>query len=112
LGGFTGQLMTLSGLAFGSIMAAFGLLATFGTKIVFSYLVGRWILSKSSQTDSDNYWAHFGALALGAFLFELVRIVPVLGWLFAAIVAIIGIGAFFFVLKDKFNNRNSAVTPA
>jgi cytoskeletal protein CcmA (bactofilin family) len=112
LGGFTSQLISFTGLTFTGILAVFGLLVTFGTKIVFSYLVGRWVLSKGSQTSTDNYWMHFGALALGAFFYELVRVVPILGWLFVAIVATIGIGAFFFMLLDKLNTKKTEVTPA
>ena len=112
LGAFTGELMAISGLTFAGILTAFGLLVSFGTKIVFSYLVGRWILDKGSQLSFESYWNHFGALALGAFLFAVIRIVPVLGWLVMVVFAVIGTGAFFVLLRNRFTPKQTEITPA
>ena len=111
-GTFAGELIAFTGIGFTGVLAAFGLLVTYGTKIVFSYLVGRWILDKGSQVNFESYWHHFGALALGAFLYEVLRIVPFFGWLLAVILAIIATGAFFFVLRDNFRKQPVEVTPA
>jgi cytoskeletal protein CcmA (bactofilin family) len=101
-GTFTGTLMSLGWLSFSGLMAVFGLLVSYGTKIVLGYLVGRWILEKTSENGFENYWRHFAALALGVFIYEVLRAVPVFGWLLAVIVIVIGTGAIFFVLRDKF----------
>jgi cytoskeletal protein CcmA (bactofilin family) len=105
LGSFTGTLMSFSGLLFSGLMLVFGLLVGYGTKIVLGYLVGRWILEKSSENGFENYWRHFGALALGLFLYEVLRVVPVFGWLVATIVIVIGTGALFFVLRNAFQHK-------
>jgi cytoskeletal protein CcmA (bactofilin family) len=112
IGAFTGELIAFTGIGFTGLLAVFGLLVTFGTKIVFSYLVGRLILERGSQFDFESYWHHFGALALGAFLYMVLRMIPVIGWLMMAILAVIGTGAFFFVLRDKFRKQPVEVTPA
>ena len=111
-GAFTSELITFTGLGFSGVLAVFWLLATFGAQITFSYMFGRWILDKGSSLSFENYWHHFGALALGAFLYEVVRVIPVFGFVLAVVLGIIGIGAFFFVLRNKFRKEPVEVTPA
>lgn len=112
LGAFTGELIAISGLTFAGLQTAFGLLVSFGTKIVFSYLIGRWILERGSQASFESYWNHFGALALGALLFEVIRLVPVLGWLTMAIFTVIGIGSFLVLLRNRLTRKETEITPA
>jgi cytoskeletal protein CcmA (bactofilin family) len=112
LGAFTGELLAIGGLVFAGLQTAFGLLVSYGTKIVFSYLIGRWILDKGSQLSFESFWNHFAALALGAFLFEVIRIVPVLGWLVMAIFTVIGIGAFFVLVRNRLTRKQTEITPA
>jgi cytoskeletal protein CcmA (bactofilin family) len=112
LGAFTGELLAIGGLIFAGLQTTFGLLVSFGTKIVFSYLIGRWILDKGSQLSFESFWNHFAALALGAFLFEVIRIVPVLGWLVMAVFTVIGIGAFFILVRNRLTRKPSEITPA
>lgn len=112
LGAFTGELIALSSLTFAGILTVFGLLVSFGTKVVLSYLVGRWILDRGSQLTFESYGNHFAALALGAFLFEVLRLVPVLGWLTMAVFAVIGTGAFFVLLRNRLTRKQTDITPA
>jgi cytoskeletal protein CcmA (bactofilin family) len=112
LGAFTGELMAVGALVFAGLQTAFGLLVSFGTKIVFSYLIGRWILDKGSQLSFNTFWNHFAALALGAFLFEVIRIVPVLGWVVMAVFTVIGIGAFFVLVRNRLTRKQTETTPA
>lgn len=107
-GAFTGELIAFTGISFSALLAVFGLLVTFGAQITFSYLFGRWILEKGSQLSFENFWHHFGALALGAFLYEAVRVIPVFGFLLAVVLGMIGIGALFFVLRDRFRKEPAA----
>ena len=93
-------------------LVTFGLLVSFGTKIVFSYLVGRWILDRGSQVSFESYWNHFAALALGALLLQVIRLVPVIGWLATVILTVIGVGAFFVLVRSRLTRKQTEITPA
>ncbi len=101
LGNLTGTLITLSGVTFTGVLAVFGLLAGLGSKIVVGYLVGRWLLEKLTKLSFEGYWHHFAALATGAFLYEVVRAIPVFGFFAMLVVVLIGTGAFFVLIRDS-----------
>ena len=63
---------------------------------------------KVSKLSFENYWHHVVALVTGIFLYEIVRIIPVLGWLMMAIVVVIGTGAFFAMIKNALQGKKSS----
>jgi hypothetical protein len=100
LGSLTGEMITISSFSFFGVLALFGILAGLATKVVIGYLVGRWILEKINQLSFESYWHHAGALTIGVFLYEVVRTIPFIGWLFMVVVVVIGMGAFTVLVKD------------
>ena len=108
LGGLTGELISVSSLLFLALTTAFGLLTSLGAKIVVAYLVGRWLVDLVSKVSFEEYWQHFVALATGLFLYELLRVIPFFGWFVQAIVVLIGVGAFFVLIKNVLR-RNPAL---
>ena len=57
----------------------------------------------------EDYWHHFAALAVGLFLYELLRVIPFFGWIVQAVVVLIGTGAFFVLIRNAL--RKSPVLP-
>ena len=92
-------MITISGFSFFGATALFGMLAGLATKVVIGYLVGRWLLDKASNLSYENYWHHVAALAVGVFLYEMLRAIPVAGFLIMLVVVVIGTGAFFVLIK-------------
>jgi len=105
LGSLAGEIFTISSFSFFGLTTLFGMLAGLATKVVIGYLVGRWILGKLSALSFENYWHHTGALAVGVFLYELLRIIPFFGFLLMIVVVVIGTGAFFVLIKDALQRK-------
>jgi hypothetical protein len=105
LGSLTGEMITLSGFSFFGLTSLFGILTGLVTKVVIGYLVGRWLLEKTSQLSFDSYWHHTGALALGVFLYEVLRAIPVAGFVVMLVVVVIGTGAFFVMIKNALQKK-------
>ena len=51
---------------------------------------------------SGSGWANFGALALGMFIYEILRVIPFFGWLLSVVVTIVGLGAIAIVLRNRY----------
>ena len=101
LGGLTGPAIQLGGLSLGAMLVAFGLAASFVTKLIFSYLVGAAILERTTPDFFAGKWGDFTAVVLGVLLYEIVRTIPFLGALVAAVVILLGLGAIFLWLRDQ-----------
>ena len=99
--GLTSTAIQLGGLSIGAILAAFSLAAFFVTKIVFGYLVGAAILERTAPDFFAGKWGAFTSLVLGVFLYEVVRALPLLGFIVAVMVILLGLGAIFLWLRDK-----------
>ena len=99
-GTLTGQMIGLSTFSFFGFTTVFSLLTGLVTKVVVGYMVGRWLLGKMTSMTYESFWHHFAALALGVFLYEVLRAIPVFGWLVAAAVILIGTGAIFSLVRD------------
>lgn len=106
LGSLTGEMITISGFSFFGFTALFGMLAGLATKVVVGYLVGRWLLSKTSKLSYESYWHHVGALALGVFLYEVFRAIPIAGFFMMLVVVVIGTGAIFVLLKNALQKKS------
>ena len=110
LGSFAGEMISISSFTFFGGLTLFGLLAGVATKILIGYLVGRLILEKTSKPSFENYWTHVGALAIGVFLYELLRAIPFIGWLFMVVVVVIGTGAFAVMISNAIRKKPVTTT--
>jgi cytoskeletal protein CcmA (bactofilin family) len=71
------------------------------TKAVVGYLGGRMILKQFAPKMVPGFWTDFAGLALGVFIYELLRSIPVLGWFFGIVVILIGLGAIYHALRTQ-----------
>jgi cytoskeletal protein CcmA (bactofilin family) len=93
----------IGGSILGLLISTFLFALTLVSIVVVSYLVGRWILLRFSEREVETAWFAFGALALGAFIYEILRAIPLgLGWFVSLLVAIFGIGYIVLTVRDMY----------
>lgn len=98
LGGLADAVAGIGFSSFGLALAVFVLLVHFGSKLVVAFVGGEWILQKIWPKQADSkLWP----LVLGAFLYVLLRGIPVLGWFLGVAVTITGMGAMWLLLREK-----------
>jgi cytoskeletal protein CcmA (bactofilin family) len=82
------------------------------TKVVVGYLGGRMILRQLAPKMVAGFWTDFAGLAVGVFLYELLRSIPILGWFFGIVVILIGLGAIYHALRTRKPAEPVAPEPA
>jgi hypothetical protein len=78
------------------------------SKLVVSYWAGRFILSRANMNPASR-WTHFGYLALGLLVFEVLRAIPIFGFVLTVVVMLFGLGVMLALLVDR---RRGVVEPA
>jgi cytoskeletal protein CcmA (bactofilin family) len=78
--------------------AIFMLFFSYGSKIIIAHLVGRSILNRLSEKAASN---NAFSLLLGLIIYVLLRSIPVLGWVLAALVTALGLGAIWWVYRQR-----------
>ena len=102
LGQLFGDILGIGGSTLALIFLIFTFVLSIVTKAIVAFLGGRWILDRLMSDFSGSSWANFGALALGMFIYEILRVIPFLGWLLSVVVTIIGLGAIAIVLRNRY----------
>lgn len=96
----------------GLFMAGFGLLVSYGSKILVSYLVGSLLLKwLAPKYKGGPFWP----LVIGLLLYTFLRAIPLgFGLLVGLVTTLIGIGAMWLVVRDSkiFKKSDSEATPA
>jgi len=98
------------GLGFASLTLAgtvFTMLVIYASKLVVAYLVGRWIL-KGIAPQTRAAQMPFWALAIGVLLYAILRSLPFVGWIFALITILFGLGAIWLAYLSWRNSRRNA----
>ena len=98
LGQLAGPVLTLGFLLLGLATAVFFIAGLLAAKSIFGHLVGSRILQSSVE---DSGWGVLLILLVGLLLYEVVALVPFLGWLVALVVILLGWGAMAGVLWIK-----------
>jgi hypothetical protein len=98
LGQLAGPILALGFLLIGLATAFFFVAACLGAKAIFGHLVGKRLLQSSTE---DKGWGFALILLVGLLLYEVVRLIPILGWLVAAAVILLGLGAMAGALYFK-----------
>jgi cytoskeletal protein CcmA (bactofilin family) len=98
LGYLVGPILTLGFLLLGLATAVFFIAGCMAAKSIVSHLVGSAILRASVE---DKGWGMVLILLVGLLLYEIVALVPFLGWLVAAVVIFLGLGAMAGALWIK-----------
>jgi cytoskeletal protein CcmA (bactofilin family) len=105
LGSLAGTVLSLGGIAFWTL---FGLIFWMISKAIFAFLIGHSLVERVSPEALDGRWGILFALVPGLLLYELVRVIPLLGHLTALIVILMGVGSVFLVMRTAWQNRSKA----
>lgn len=108
LGSLAGTVLSLGGLSIAGFWAIFGLIFWMISKIVFAYLIGHSLVERVSPEAIDGSWGLLLALSIGLLLYEIARAIPILGFAFAIVVILIGLGSVFRVLWSTWQERGKA----
>ncbi len=97
LGELSKVVLTVGFSSLALIMAAFGLLVSYGSKIVVAYMVGklliRWLAPKF---ENQPIWP----MIIGVLLYTFLRAIPVFGLAIGIFVTLIGIGSMWLAYRD------------
>ncbi|NOQ40475.1 MAG: hypothetical protein GQ562_09175 [Anaerolineales bacterium] len=97
LGELSRVILTVGFSSLALIMAAFGLLVSYGSKILVAYMVGklliRWLAPKF---EDQPIWS----MILGVLLYTFLRAIPYVGFTIGVFVTLIGIGAMWLAYRD------------
>ena len=109
LGELAGVILTVGFSSLALILAGFGLLVSYGSKLVVSYLVGklliRWL---APQYENQPIWS----MLLGVLIYTFMRSIPFFGFVIGIFVTLIGIGAMWLVYRDHTSPDQAAAESA
>lgn len=97
LGELSRVILTIGFSSLGLIMAGFGLLVSYGSKLVVSFLVGTLLMKWLAPDHADKpIWA----MLIGVFLYTFLRAIPFVGLVLGITVTLMGIGAMWLTYRD------------
>lgn len=99
-GDLFGDILGLGGTTLALAVTGFLFVLSLVTKAIVAFWGGQLILTRLAPQTQTGRRANFWALAAGALIYEILRLIPVLGWLLAVIVTLVGLGAIYFVLRE------------
>lgn len=106
-----GTILSLGGASLWLVVVAFFFVFSLVTKAIVAFLGGRLILTRLAPQMQPGGQTDFLSLALGAFIYEILRAIPLgLGWLIAVVVTLIGLGALYLMLRGE-KPPSDVVTP-
>jgi cytoskeletal protein CcmA (bactofilin family) len=111
LGELVGTIASLGGLVIAAAVALFSFAMWVGSKAVFGHFAGKTLLERASPATLAGRWGAFIALAIGVLIYEVVRFIPILGWLLALGVILFGLGAILVVFWPKRAEPAPAAAP-
>ena len=98
LGELSRVILTVGFSSLGLIMAGFGLLVSYGSKLIVSYLVGRLLIKWLAPKYADQpIWP----MVVGVFLYTFLRAIPFIGLVVGFAATLIGIGAMWLTYRDQ-----------
>jgi cytoskeletal protein CcmA (bactofilin family) len=97
LGELSKVILTVGFSSMALIMAGFGLLVSYGSKLVVSFMVGRLLIRwLAPQYEDQPVWS----MLLGVLIYTFLRSIPIFGFVIGLFVTLIGIGAMWLVYRD------------
>ncbi len=96
-----GRIATLGGGTIYLSVATFLFVVALVTKMVVALLVGKTVLNQIASQTMEGRWGSAIALLVGVLIYELIRAIPLLGWLVGILVTIVGLGAIYLTIRPQ-----------
>jgi len=100
LGQLSGHIAGLGGTGLALVSSVFFFAAGLVTKAVVALLGGRLTFERIAPATLEGRWGSFWALAVGALIYEILRGIPVFGWLVWVAVILVGLGAIYTAVRE------------
>ncbi len=71
------------------------------TKMVVAFLVGKTVLDRLAPQTMEGRWGSAIALLVGVLIYEVIRAIPLLGFLVGILVTIVGLGAIYLTIRPQ-----------
>jgi hypothetical protein len=110
-GQLLGDVLGIGGATLALAVAVFVFIVSIITKAIVAFLGGRLILDRLAPQSQSSWLNDFAALALGALIYEILRAIPILGLIVAAIVILVGLGAIFVTIRERIQLRPAEAMP-
>ena len=110
-GTLLGDILGIGGATIGLAVALFVFIFFLVTKAIVAFLGGRLILNRVAPQSDPGWLTDFTALALGALIYEILRAIPIVGWIVAAIVILVGLGAIVALIWERIRPEPTEVVP-
>jgi hypothetical protein len=107
-GELTSDVVGIGAVSIAWIAVVFNFILFTVTKVIVAFLIGRLILTRFAP-QMKPIWLNLLSLALGALIYELLRVIPIVGWLVALVTILVGLGAMFIVVRQR--TRPAAPAP-
>jgi len=111
LGGLSRTVLGIGFSTLGLALAIFSLVVTYVSKILVSLWIGEWVFGRFAPQSSQKVLL---VLLVGILIYVIVRSIPILGWVVGLVATLVGVGAIYLVLRDRFRpaaKRLSGVEP-
>ncbi len=95
------HILSLGGAGLALAVVVFVFVLALVTKAIMAFLGGRLILNRLSPATLEGNWGSYWSLAIGALIYEILRVIPLFGWLLSLAVTLVGLGAIYYVVRDR-----------
>jgi hypothetical protein len=99
-GQLTAQVVGIGAVSIAWVTVVFNFVIFTVTKVIVALAVGRLILTRFGP-NMKPLWLNIAALLLGALIYEILRIIPVVGWIVALLAILVGLGAMFMAARQR-----------
>ncbi len=97
LGGLSNLVTGVSFALLTIVVTAFTFLVSLGSKVIVAFVFGRLLMERAfPQAAHRNWWA----LGAGVLVYALVASIPLIGWVIALLVTLVGVGAVWFLYRS------------
>lgn len=96
LGGLSKTVFGVGYASLSLVVAVFTLLVSYGSKLVVAYLGGEWIMNRLAPEAGGK---GYPAMVIGVLIYVILAAIPFVGWVFALIATLIGIGAIWLAYR-------------
>jgi hypothetical protein len=106
IGGLSGAVAGIGLSSWAAVFAVFSLAVFHISKVIVSFVAGKWIFSKLAPASTSNIWP----MVVGVLIYAILCLIPLFSLLLEIAVVLLGMGAMWLVFKQKTTPAGSTET--